>query len=196
MRNILLTLIILITSCQQDQVFIPKPRMYPKVIFPSKNNVEFKQSECAFTFEIPDYFEFVQDTVELENINQKCWFDLYCKDLNAYIHFSYHDIKNRTHFDKLVQDAFEMANKHNIKAHSRAESRYDNNEEDVHGLVFDITGPVAAPLQFFLTDSTDHFLRGSLYFKSQVNRDSLNPVFNYLKDDVMNVVNTFNWTSS
>lgn len=99
--------------------------------------------------EIPIYFEYVEDTKKTEKErNFPCWFDLYCKDLNTYLHFSYLPFENRTEFEDLISDAFEMVEKHNVKASSRRELLIDNTENKVHGLVFEIDGPVATPLQF------------------------------------------------
>ena len=106
---------------------------------------------------------------------------------------SYVPITSRKHFDGLVSDAFEMADKHNIKASYRQESAISNPEGQIHGLIFEIDGPVATPLQFFVTDSTQHFLRASLYFKSAVNRDSIAPVYAYLKEDVYGMIESMEW---
>ena len=63
----------------------------------------------------------------------------------------------------------------------------------VYGNVMNIEGDVATPFQFYLTDSTSHFLRGSLYVRSRINTDSLAPVFEFLKVDAMHMINTFEW---
>ena len=111
------------------------------------------------------------------------------------MHLSYIPIENRTEFDKLIADAFEMADKHNSKASYREELVISNPEKDVHGLIFEIDGPVATPIQFFVTDSTEHFLRGSLYFKSSVNRDSIAPVYDFLKIDIGKMIESFGWST-
>jgi len=151
-------------------------------------------AQCPFEMEIPKYFEFIEDTGQngIEK-KHKCWFDLYCEELNAYMHFSYVDFDSRKEFDKLVTDAFKMVDKHNIKASYRDEIRINRQEENVHGLLFDIDGPVATPLQFYLTDSTSHFIRGSLYFKSTVNRDSIGPIYEFFKTDINRMLGSFEW---
>ncbi len=106
---------------------------------------------------------------------------------------SYVPITSRKQFDGLVSDAFEMADKHNIKASYRQESAISKPEGNLHGLIFEIDGPVATPLQFFVTDSTQHFLRASLYFKSAVNRDSIAPVYAYLKEDIYGMIESMEW---
>jgi len=167
-------MILFLISCGGQELGTPKPRMYPKVDYPERNAVGFDESYCKMSFEYPDYFEVVQD---VQKRNSKpvdpCWFDLEAESLNSQLHCSYIPIKNRKHFDKLVQDAFKMTSKHNQKANYRKEQLIQNSEDRVYGLLFEHEGPVASPLQFFVTDSTTNFFRGSLYFKSKVNPDSI-----------------------
>jgi gliding motility-associated lipoprotein GldD len=60
-------------------------------------------------------------------------------------------------------------------------------------MLFDIKGDAASPLQFLATDSARHFLRGSLYFYARPNRDSLAPVIDYIKTDVVHLIETLEW---
>ena len=189
-----LLLILFTIGCAEAPVQLPKPRIYPRVIYPEKSYTLTDQADCMFTMESPDYFLFIKDTSASSNEETNpCWFDMYCESLNAYLHFSYHPVKNGAYFEKLIQDAFEMADKHNIKADYRDELRIEYPEKDVHGLLFELGGPVATPIQFFLTDSTTHFLRGSLYFKDKINRDSIAPVYDFLKEDIARMIGTFEW---
>ena len=59
--------------------------------------------------------------------------------------------------------------------------------------MFNIEGPAASPFQFYLTDSTHHFLRGALYFKSEAKPDSLKPMIEFMKTDIIEMINTFAW---
>ena len=144
--------------------------------------------------EIPEYFQILKDTNRIASENeQACWYDLYCEELNSYLHLSYVPFKGRPAFDKLVSDAFEMVDKHNIKASYRNEIKISHADKNLYGLLFEIDGPVATPLQFYMTDSLNHFLRGSLYFKAGVNRDSIAPVYDFLKVDINNMIGSFKW---
>ena len=64
---------------------------------------------------------------------------------------------------------------------------------NVSGIVFIMEGPVASPYQFFITDSTKHFLRGALYVNAPTKPDSLKPIYDFLKDDVTRLINSFSW---
>lgn len=196
MRIILFCAILLATSsCDNTQVPLPKPRIYPKVTYPIKEYVKMDIADCPFTLDVPTYFEYAKDDKQSkEEKKHQCWFDLYCESLNTYVHLSYINFDDKETFDNLIADAFEMADKHNIKASYRQELAIEKAEENVHGLIFEIDGPVATPMQFFVTDSTQHFLRASLYFKSSVNRDSVAPIYDFLKVDMGRMIESFEWS--
>lgn len=194
MRSLFAIIILAMFSCRGEQILIPKPRIYPKITFPEKEYQPLNIPACPFEMEVPSYFKYISDTHQ--NVNEqkhKCWFDLYCEELNTYLHFSYIDFNERKQFDELVADAFEMVDKHNIKASYRDELRINKSDEKVHGVLFNIDGPVATPLQFYLTDSLSHFLRGSLYFKASVNRDSIAPIYEFFKEDIDKMLSSFEW---
>ncbi len=185
---------LLLFSCEQNSVTIPKPRMYPKVTYPERNIIDFKEAYCPLNFKYPDYFEIEKDNYFFEDKpKHPCWFDLTSEEINSQLHFSYIEIKDREHLDELIIDAFKMAGKHNDKASYRREQIIENPEAELYGLMFEMDGPVAAPVQFFMTDSTQHFFRGSLYFNSEVNPDSIAPVLNFVKKDVTDMIESFNW---
>ena len=194
-QSFLLSLVFLFAlSCKDNSILVPKPRTYPRIEFPEKTYVPFDNPDCPFKMRIPEYGVYLKDSLKIDYEKSfDCWFDLYYNQLNTYIHFSYVDFDTRARFDELVVDAFEMADKHNVKASYRDEMRLSFPEKSVYGLVFEIDGPVASPIQFFLTDSTTHFLRGSLYFKDIVNRDSIQPVFEFVKEDFEILFESFNW---
>ena len=187
-------LMMFLFSCSNQEIGSPKPRMYPKVDYPERKAVNFDETYCKMSFVYPDYFEVNQDKYFFDSKPvDPCWFDLQASSLNSQLHCSYIPIKNRTHFDKLVQDAFKITSKHNQKANYRKEQLIENKEEGVYGVLFEHEGPVASPLQFFVTDSTSNFFRGSLYFKSKVNPDSIAPVYSFVKQDVLELIESFKW---
>ncbi|HMS70233.1 MAG TPA: hypothetical protein PKD18_18935 [Saprospiraceae bacterium] len=192
--SVLLTLMLI--SCGSQPEKTPKPHMYPRVIFPQKHYVSFDQAKCNMTFEYPDYMAFEQDTNFFEEKPlDPCWFDLEAKGLMASLHFSYYPIQNRARFDELVTDVFKLVGEHNIKANYRNEQIIDNADQNVHGLYFEIEGAVASPLQFYLSDSTRNFVRASLYFNSKVNADSTKIVYDFIKQDVDRMIETWKWTN-
>lgn len=184
----------LMGSCGGEEAYFPKPRMYPKVNYPAKSYVTFDENYCSFSFERPAYSEVKQDKYFFDGKPlDPCWFDLEMDTLNSVMHFSYLPIKNRTHFDELIKDAFRMVNEHNKKAEYRQDQKIEN-DQGIGGMLFEVDGPVATPLQFFLTDTTSHFLRGSLYFNAKVNPDSIAPIYGFIKEDIYHMLSTFDWS--
>jgi len=157
-------LVMFLVSCGDQEMSIPKPRMYPKVDYPQRTATDFDQSYCDMSFQYPDYFKVVQDEYIFGSTpNHPCWFDLESSDLNSQLHCSYIEIKDRKHFDKLVQDAFKMTNKHNQKANYRKEQLIENKDEKVYGLLFEHEGP------------------------------SIAPVYDFVRTDVLNMIESFKW---
>lgn len=186
-------LLISLVACQGPPEGVPKPRAFPKVEYPERQMTTFSSEECPFTFNHPDYFSVEMKTSFFgEQPVHPCWFDLYSKELNARIHCSYYEVSNQDPFDKLVRDAFTMANKINQRSNYMDEIRVAN-ENGVSGLVMEFTGPAASPMHFFLSDTTTHFLKASLYFNTQARPDSLAPVTEFIKTDIAGIINSFSW---
>lgn len=180
-------------SCREEVAILPKPRTYPRVEFPTKTYDKVEIKDCAFEFEKPSYAEIVKDKFFFEEKSpDPCWFDLVFPAFNGKLHCSYYPVNNRTAFDSLVTDAFELVGKHRIKANYRDEFKIQK-ENNVSGVLFDLGGPVASPMQFFLTDSTQHFFRGALYFENKVNPDSMNIIHEFVKEDINKMIESFTW---
>ena len=181
------------SGCGDQAVLVPKPRAYPKVIYPERAYKDFESPYCDFTFKMPVYAEMVRDTLFFnEKPVNDCWFDILIPMFDARVHCSYYEVSKDNPLDKLRDDAFKMANKHSMKATFIDELKIEK-PNNVSGFIFNIEGPAASPFQFFLTDEENHFLRGALYFNTQAEPDSLAPVIEFVKYDITEMVNTFEW---
>ena len=181
-------------SCRDQVSVVPKPRAYPRIIFPERTYIAFNQSYCDFSFDFPNYCEVEREDRFFDEAPQdSCWFDLYFAPFNARLHCSYVPIDKENSFARLRDDAFKLVNKHTSKASYIEEVPIVGNNNGVTGFVFDIQGPAASPYQFYLTDSTNHFIRASLYFRNQVNVDSIAPVLDFIRTDVNHMIRTFSW---
>lgn len=188
----LLTCSFFAQSCEEP-IYIPKPRGYPKVVYPEKSFQKFTADYCAFTFEYPTYASIEQDTSFFDGRpRHSCWFDLRIDQFAAKVHCSYIPITEKDPFDKLRDDAFTMANEHIVKANYIDEIPIAT-KNGVIGMAFDLEGPVASPFMFYLSDEKEHFFRGSLYFNTQSNPDSLGPVIQFVKEDLSHLLTTFQW---
>jgi gliding motility-associated lipoprotein GldD len=191
-KYLLLVLLLSFASCN-EAIPIPKPRAYPRVTYPEKAYQPFDENYCNFTFQYPAYAEIQQDTNFFdEKPAHPCWFDIYMPAFDSRLHVSYYPISEKNTFTKLKADAFEMLDWHNKKANYIDDRRFEK-PNNVSGFVFIIDGPAASPLQFYLTDSTHHFMRASLYFNTQINADSLAPVYKFVEEDIFKMLETFEW---
>lgn len=184
---------ILFTHCQESAVYTPKPRAFPKVIYPEKQFQSFDKDYCKFTFDYPVYAQIEQSKAYFDEAPlDPCWFDIYIPQFDSRLHCSYYPIGKGKDFETLKKDAFEMVDWHNKKA-NYIEELIIQKGNNVSGFAFDIEGPAASPFQFYITDSTRHFLRAALYFNTQVRADSLAPIVDFVKQDVMKMIESFEW---
>ena len=190
MLSLLFSLLAL--SCNHNE-YAPKPRMYPKINYPEYKMIDLKKSYCPFFFKIPNYWEFVKDTSFFgEKPLHECWFNLEMKIFNGTLHCSYFDVENKEELNKYLKDAYKLAKKNQLKANYIDEIPIEK-PNHVSGMLYNIEGPSASPFQFYLTDSLNHFFRGSLYFNSTPKPDSMMPITDFVKKDLMALLNSFEW---
>jgi gliding motility-associated lipoprotein GldD len=184
-------LLFVLGSCS-DATNTPHPRGYPRVVYPKKEYQPFDAGYCQFTFQYPKYANIKHDTMFMgEKPPSDCWFNVEVPQLNAILHCTYYGITKTNSFEKLRKDSYELANKHDVKADYIDELPFKKG--NTIGRVFDIQGAAASSFQFYVSDSSRHFLRGALYFNSQTRPDSIAPVLNFMKVDVMEMLNTLVW---
>lgn len=181
------TFFVLFSSCDNKQ-YQPKPRGYFRIDFPEKEYVRL-DTMTYYSFEYPVYSKITPDYLSPQ---EKEWVNVEFPSHKGTIHISYKTINDN--LDVYLEDSYLMMSKHMSRAMGIRDSIVINPEKDVYGLVYFLEGEgVASTLQFYLTDSTEHFLRGSLYFNVKTNNDSLAPVINFITDDVRHMIETLEW---
>lgn len=183
---LVLLLSVTIISCD-DEATIPRPRGYFRIDLPEKEYEKYS-GDCPFSFDIPNYSQIHPGPAGKAH---PCWLNLDFPKQKATLHLSYKEVKEDVR--TLIEDARTMAYKHAVKAKGIEERAFQNDEDRVYGLLYNISGNAASSVQFFVTDSTNHFMRGSLYFYASPNADSLAPVLDFIRADVVNLVNTLKW---
>lgn len=178
---------VLVSSCGED--YTPKPYGYFRVKFP-QHRYQLYDSTCPYTYEYPVYAKVVKDP---EAGAHPCWQNIKYPQFKATLHLTYDHIDSFMELYKLSEDAYKLVTRHNVKAESFTSKLITDSTHDVYGIMYSLTGDVASYLQFFVTDSTQHYLRGSLYFKTVPNEDSLAPSVAFLKKDIVHMVNTLRW---
>lgn len=177
---------LIFSSCGQ-QAFAPKPHGYQRIDFPKKEYVHY-ENPCHYSMEIPIYSSIERNHYYTA---EPCWYNLRFPQFNAILHLSYKPVINRDTLFKFFDDSRTMVYKHIIKADDIVENYLSN--EKFHGIFYELNGNTATNAQFYITDSANHFLRGSLYFESRTNGDSIAPVLAFLKKDILHMLNTLEW---
>jgi gliding motility-associated lipoprotein GldD len=168
--------------------YMPKPRGYFRIDLPEKKYQSF-DTTYPYTFEYPVYAILTPDN---NAANEPYWINVDYPLFKGRIHISYKAVNNN--LSKYTEDAHELVMKHIPKASAIEEIRIDNEQADIHGLIYDIKGSgTASVYQFFITDSTNHFVRGALYFNVIPNNDSLAPVIDFVKSDIQHMLESFRW---
>lgn len=179
-----------VISCNSE--FTPKRRGYYRIDFPKHEYRVFDQPGYPYTFEYPVYATIVKDSTFFEaNPENPYWINIDIPRFSGKVYISYKDVTGND-FTRLVNDAYTMTYKHSSKATEITDSAM-RTPNGLAGVFFQVGGNAATAKQFFLSDSTKHFLRGALYFDATPNEDSLSVVNDFLQEDLKHMINTLKW---
>ncbi len=176
---------IILGGCNRK--YTPKPRGYFRIDLPEKKYVQL-DSIFPYKFKYPSYTNLVDDQSKR---SEKYWINIDYPGLNGKIHISYKNVHGN--INQIIEDTRELAYKHTIKADAINEIRFAKPEKKVYGILYEIEGNAASSVQFFMTDSSEHYLRGALYFNTEPNKDSLAPVLEFVKKDITVLIESFEW---
>jgi gliding motility-associated lipoprotein GldD len=176
------------------EVNVPRPKGHFRIDLPEKNYLIFNDkkgniSEIPFIFEYPAYGKL---DFQENNDNEPGWFNIDFPDYKAKIYLTYKHINED--FEGLMEQTYKMNVKNHItKADAINEQIFSFRENSVYGILYDLKGNTASAVQFYVTDSLKHFLRGSLYFSAEPDADSLSPVINFFREDIIHMIETLKW---
>lgn len=182
-------LVLILTACTGESTNTPKPKGYFRIKFPAKKYQTYN-ANCPFTFEYPTYAKMVVDT---DKNAQPCWNNLNFPQFNGQLHLTYHGVFSAEGYNKMTELARELAMKHTVKASAIDQKLINYPDRKVYGVYYTIEGNTASSVQFFLTDSAKHYFRGALYFNERPQYDSIQPVVNFIKQDIDKLIETFRW---
>ncbi|GGC09071.1 gliding motility lipoprotein GldD [Dyadobacter sediminis] len=189
---LLLVLFVSVTifSCgKEEQSYAPKPKGYNRIELPAHQYQKLLQ-EHPYSFEFSKYAVVVPDTFPMA---EKDWVFINYPQFKASIQLTYKTIRNDPkRLSDFINDTYKLTSKHQIRASSIQEQRVLTQSGKM-AMLFKIEGDVPSPYQFYITDSTTHFLRGAIYFPTATKNDSLAPVIDYLQKDMLQLLNTLEW---
>ena len=192
--KLLMLLLFICSSYSCRELAIPKPRGHFRIDLPQKQYLLFndrsgKNSNMPFSFEYPEYGNL---SFQVENGTEPGWFNIEFPAYRAKIYLTYKDVNND--FEGLMEQTYKMNVKNHItKADAINEKVFNNQENKVYGILYDLKGNTASAVQFYVTDSINHYLRGSLYFSAEPNADSLAPVIEFFREDIIHLIETLKW---
>jgi gliding motility-associated lipoprotein GldD len=174
-------------SCERS--YLPKPLGYNRLDLPKPKYVSLPDT-FPYRFEYSAHATLLDDT---SAINERYWIELYYPKLKSNIHVTYKPINNSQKLLKeYMGDAHTLTSKHQIKAYAIDEV-ITRTRSGHTAVIAELEGDVPSQFQFTITDSTKNFLRGALYFNTKVQNDSLEPAIEYMKKEIMHLINTFEW---
>lgn len=170
-------------ACQNEQK--PKPRGLLALNFPEQDYKPLK-SPCPYSFDVNKI-----TSIQPSRSKAPCELDIEYPEMEGTIYISYEPIDSN--LEKLLKDAQNLPLKHSIKADEIYGDEYADSEQNTYGVLYTVTGDAASQAQFYLTDSTEHFMTGSIYFQKAPNYDSIYPAAEYLKSDMRRLMESLQW---
>jgi gliding motility-associated lipoprotein GldD len=206
---ILLTLFAL-SAMACNTPYSPRPKGYFRIDFPEHRYKAYDQPGFPYSFEYPVYGNITRDSSLFDGTaDNPYWINVDFPRFNGRIYISYKTIGGKSvykiktaagykdslivnTFDGLRDEAYKMTFKHSLKASGIVDSAFQTSS-GIQGVYFNVEGNAATSRQFFVTDSSHHFLRGALYFDAAPNSDSLGVVNEFLEQDMKHLISTLRW---
>lgn len=174
-------------SCTKD--YQPKPKGYNRLVLP-KQEYQLSPDSLPYKFEYSKHARLLRDSSWM---SERYWVEIYYPELKANVHITYKKLDNKDQFLKeLLNDAYNLTSKQQIKA-SAIDEIIVVTPSGKTAVIAEIAGEVPSQFQFTMTDSSQNFLRGALYFNIRVQNDSLAPAIDFMKKETLHFINTLEW---
>lgn len=184
----LLVIVLLCVACGSDP--IPKPKGMLRLEYPNPKYIEVN-TQLPFTFERNVISDPVSE-LKIARDEKSVGIDVTYPGLKGTIFLTYKKVDD-SNLEALLVDAQNMTLKHTQKADEIEGNLYENPIDKVYGMFYEVGGNAASQSQFYVTDSINHFITGSLYFYAKPNYDSILPAAHYLKRDIQHLMETISW---
>ncbi|MDR1501552.1 MAG: hypothetical protein LBT43_03740 [Prevotella sp.] len=174
-------------SCNE---YTPKPLGYPRIDKVESGVVRFEHAAFSFRYPANAHIEEVR-----KNDESGFWFNISYPEYDAILYCTYFPVDKRK-LSGALEDSYQLAYSQALKANGIQQFLFTDSLHHTSGIIYDVKGSVASPIQFYLTDNASNFLRGSLYFNQQVNADSIAPVVGFLREDIVALMESLEWKNT
>ena len=183
----LYTLILCVLMCFScNEIHVPKPKAFLSLDYPEAIYLKSQ-------LDVP--FEFEKNKLAQLNLSKKNnilqGIVLRYPTLKASVFINYKTVDHN--LEKYISDARSMTKKHLQVADEISEQMYENTQQELYGMFYDLKGNVASQSQFYVTDSIRHFISGALYFETKPNYDSILPAIQYIQKDLLHFIESLRW---
>ena len=188
MRNYIFVIFIVFFGC--ENYFLPKQSAYLRLDYPKPEYKLINDKDFPFFFEANTRLSEISDIdINPESID----FIINYNKLNAQINFQYKNVNSNEKLNDYILDLKRTIETHSTMANSVRIKDYSLKEKNIFGRIFHLSGDVASPSQFYLTDSTNNIISGLVYFNIKPNYDSILPAINYIENDIIHLIESFDW---
>ena len=188
MRNLIYICFIFILGC--DNYLMPKQSAFLRLDYSNPQYEQINNNSFPFLFETN---KILSNISEINIIDESIDFILKYDELNGQVNFQYKNIDSKETLDTYILDLKKTIETHSIMANTVRIRDYVLEENDIYGRIFDLSGNVASPYQFYLTDNKNSIISGFIYFNIKPNYDSVLPAINYIENDIINLIESFSW---
>ena len=184
-----LLVIFLATSACDDTNPVPKPSTFLRTEFPEHTYRSYLSPQ-NFSFSLADLY--MPKTFEQAKTNYSVQ-EIDLGPLNGTLFLYYLRLPSKDSLSEIINFANDKVDEHKIMADKIDFEQIIEPQKRVYGTFFELKGNVATNFQFYLTDSSQHFLRGEILLNCRPNYDSLRPTLQYLKTDLQTLIKSFKW---
>ncbi len=185
LKNIIFLIVFsLFFSCKKEPIQ-PKPSAYLALNY-EKATYQIADLDCPYKFLMNQ-----KAIIEPSKNNRDCWININYPNTKATVFITYNIIDNNS--EELLKDAQKLPLQHSVKADEIEANIFEDLNKRTFGTLYEIKGDAASQAQFYLTDSINHFLTGSLYFDAKPNYDSVLPAAEYIKNDLRKIMESLEW---
>lgn len=184
--SILSAIVLITNACDNNELLIPKPLANLRIEFPERVYSAI-EGDCPFTFDLASYMSVISPDPD-----NPCHKDILLGPFNGSLHLSYVPIQNNN-LNELIAYSIDKVKEHQVRASAIEDTLFLNNDKRIFGTFYEFYGNTATPFQFHFTDSSKHFIRGTVYFNTIPNFDSIYPVLQYVKDDLKHLIESAEW---